>query len=481
MAVNANVFHLQKRNSFALRPNPQPGHAYRGCIRSQDEKRSRRGERPAAVRWGKIVPDEDSSLPIKWGMLLLNATLGVFVLFVNFPKFVSRTIDANVSWSWLNGGLHHLLNTVQDGCASVIGPFPSAFFERTMTLDFAMMWIFLALAAVFALRRASPALLLAALCGILLGYLALHVVSWLAVVIVKMIGAVLYIMHWIGVIVTAIVEFIVRILRFVFSYWIPIAIMAALIIAVVLRDQLGRLIAWAAGLAVVGYILVRVIPVLYRWIMYVLRPIIAFVLAVLKAIGQILDLILIFLTPIIRVIVFAVIAFYAFILALGVLAALGNLWVAQLLAGWHAGKGAKGMALGGFAIGSAAALIMLAGAATPDIAASMDTALAHSTAWLGFSPSVPLSAFFVSTLPDSVNTFVFAYMTHLKAPAVDAFILLAVLALADWSVARGIARVRPTAEEDVPVHFYPAEYFAIFGGLLIGVIVLFMQAIGEQD
>ena len=416
-----------------------------------------------------------------WRALLLNASLGIAFLLVNFPKFLMRTIDANVTSPNLKSDLYLPITFVQNIAGTIIGPAPLDFFERTMTYSFALLWTFIGLTALLSLRRLDIRLLLTAIGGIVLGYTAIHLIAWMAVGVVAVVGAVLFIVKWIAAIVAIITAFIISILKFLFGYW-PIALIAvALLVIYRFRSRMGQLVMWALGLGLVTYLLALIIPPLMKWIMHIFESIMVLLHWLLDPVFAFL---LWILTPVIRFIVFVAVTLLVALLALGILVVLGNLVVAQLSAGWYAGSGRKGVALGGFAIGSALALILVVGVATPAVADSINSACAASIGLIvsgaQFIPGHQLTDLFLTTLPSVVKDFMFLHMTSIKAPALDSFILLAVLGLANVSVFLKIPRARPHDPEPVPVQFYPAEYVALFGGLLVALLVVFMQALGGE-
>jgi len=411
-----------------------------------------------------------------WKIASLNVALGILFVLINFPKFLVRQIDANVADGGLKAMLNLPISAVQNAITLVIGSSPNGFFEHVLAIDFALLWVFVFLVVALAVRRSDALLPALALAGLILGYLAIHIIAWVATIVVAVVGGTLYVVGWILSIAHVIAAYISQLL--ITHPTIALVVGVGLLAFVGYRHRkLLPIFAAIIGLSVAMGALI----LFCKWIWTFLRP---YVAPILEFIGWLFGWIA-------AIVVATMLAVFAVVVALGVLASLGNLALSQIKAGWEAGNGRKGMFAGGFAIGSSFALIALTSVASPMVAANFNEAWAGSFSLAGLigggvSQSVghQLTDAFALTLPGTVHDFVFAHLTNVKAPAFDSFILVAVLGFANLSIFAKM--ILPRASEDgvTSAAFYPKEYVALFGGLLFGlfitVVLVFMQAVGGE-
>ena len=170
-----------------------------------------------------------------------------------------------------------------------------------------------------------------------------------------------------------------------------------------------------------------------------------------------------------------------------VLSTLGNVVIDQVKAVWHASRSAKGIAIAGFAIGLAFALVMFMSVGAQEISAGfdagwllsfqlLDTFLATQIAQtVGPSPT----GIFIGTMPQAVETFVFEYFTLTFPPLIDAILLGTVLSIATLRVIGGIAWQSDLPAADVT--FLPREYLIIVWGVLVGTLLAIIGAVVEPD
>jgi hypothetical protein len=411
------------------------------------------------------------------------ASIGFLLLLVNFPKFLGRVIDANVTSPALRTSLHAPIEFVQASLAVVMGEDTGAFFERAMTCSFVLLWMFIVLLAIFCMRRRGIHMLSYGLGGAVVGYLTLHILAWAAVALVLTIKGVLYVTHWAGIAIATVVGFL-------FGQGWPLLLILAIGGAGFLISRnlkaliwlLRRTLVWLrkyatfllGGAGIVG-LLWLLVPFFYR---YVILPVVQFVVWLLSPVVQALLFVFKWLVTILFAL-FIVIAILA--AALISLALLGSLLVAQLQAGWHAARSLRHILIAGFAIGSALALIVVESVATPAVAGQLNHAWIDALAFLHLA-SPQDSTHFVTTafqlfLPQSVETFVFAQLTSLQAPAFDSLIFLAVTCLAALSVLFRVFSTRPIEDEYVPMRFVVREYATMVGGLFVALVVIFLGSL----
>lgn len=412
--------------------------------------------------------------------LTLNALLGILLILVNFPKLLKALIDASISRSWIRSALYAPIDGVQYVLKGIIGTDASGFYTRAMTCSFLLLWVFFGLLVILSIRRRGYRLLLSSLAGMVMGYIAVHSLSWIAVAIAVAIGGVVFAVKWVGATLVAIFKFLM--LGPILLGLIALGLLVVLFInrRFILR-QLRKLvdlcikysvqILSAVGLSVLVYV---VAPHVYRWI---LLPIWRFVLLpVLHFLWMLVSFIFAVAIVLIGSLLLAVIGIVT-------LALLGSLMVSQLQAAWHAGRGVRAMLVAGFAIGSALSLLVLVSVATPLVADSLNQAMINP---LGLFqpidyPTHLITDTFVSTLPKIVREFIFTYLTSLQAPTFDCFVFLVVMVLAATSVLFRVFSAAPLVDDDVSVQYVAKEYLMMAGGLLVGMILIFLQALSGDS
>jgi len=423
--------------------------------------------------------DRNEKAPLPWKALFLSASIGFVFLLVNFPKFTTQVIVNTIKHpTWQTTALFPVV-TVQDILTSLIGPVPEMTFQKLMSINFIGFFVYLVAVSLFALRHKDVGLLGFSIGGLILGYAALHLISWMAVIIVAILTFVVNVLGWLAYIIKIVLEFI-----FVRGWWLILLLVLAGVIYA-FKDKLLKFLAGSVVATIVGYLLYRFVPIVWRWFLKLIDPIIRFLKMVWS---KYIVPVLAFVITILGWLIFVTISVLGIFL---ILTTLGRLVVDQFRAAWHSGKGRKELALSGFAVGSAIALIVLTSVAAPPVASGINDGWKHSFEIIdGFiGTNIGASALarieptniFVATMPNSVKTFVFTYLTNAHPPIVDSALFFAIIIIAATSVA---LRVFPSISK-VPtktrVSFLPTEYFAIFGGLLIAVVIIFAQAVSEGD
>jgi hypothetical protein len=420
-----------------------------------------------------------TNAPLPWKVLALNSFIGAIFLLVNFPKFVTELITSSVaSPSWQSIALFPV-NYVQSHLVTLIGPSPEITFQKLMSYNFLIFLSYLLIVTLFALRHRDWALLGFSIGGLFLGYSALHLISWLAIIIVSILSFVVGAVGWIFSIIALVIHFIIT------KGWWLLLILGAIAFVYIFKDELIKILFGLLITGAIGFLLYKIVPPIWRWIMQLITPIIEFLKMVWeKFIGPVLG----FIFGIILLVLFVA----AFLLGIFfIFTTLGRLVVDQIRAAWYSGTGRKGVALGGFAIGSALALIILTSVAAPQIANGVDIGWNHSFEIIdniikseisqSFVSQIKPTSVFVATMPKSVETFVFRYLTNAPPPIVDSALFFAITIVAVLSVTIRVIPALPKIPTKVPVSFLPQEYFAIFGGLLLAVVVIFAQAFSEGE
>jgi len=375
--------------------------------------------------------------------------VGAIVLLVNFPNFLLRTIEVNVTNLALRNGLEAPVRVIQMGVSTLVGAQPELFFARAMTCAFVLFWLFVILTVIFAARKRTPILLACGIGGIFVGYVTVHLLAWGAFVLAVAIGGALFVVRWVGLLFAALAAFL--------SHHLVVALIIALVAvtltAVVLFKSrvfviLARIAGAAAVIAAGIWLLSVALPALYRWI---ILPVLRFLQQLL---GPLLHVLLIVLKWIVFTLVGLALVVFGAAVVLASMALLGSLLVSQIQAGWHAARSSKLMLVAGFAIGSALSLIVLVSATTPVLAT-------HA-----------VTDSFLFILPSAVKSFAMAYLTNMQAPAVDSLTFMVIVALAFLSICLRLLGLEPAEEEDVTIKFVVEEYVKMAGGLFVGLVMI---------
>lgn len=414
-----------------------------------------------------------------WGILFFNSAIGMLFMLVNFPMLLQHIILSFVGSDGIGSVFLDVITKAQFIVADLVGPNPQDTFQTLIFYSFIGLWLYIIALTIFSLRHRSFAFLALGIAGLLVGIVALHLISWIALLVVVFVQILDIVIGFIANLLEIVFTFLIR-----YGLWIFLVILA-LYLLYEFRDYLAEIVVGALLAIGAAYILYRVLPAVWRWFVALIRPIIEFIVTLWT---RFINPIITFLWTIISVIL---LIGGAIIVMLGVLATLGHLAVDQIKAAWHAGNGRKGVMLGAFGIGTALALIFLTSVANPKLANSINTGWTLS--WyllddfvgtnLGTSgmAHAQLTDSFVKTLPAGVRSFVFQNLTAASAPLYDTFLLLVVLAISYIGILRRVFPRLADPPESVPVTFYPTEYFAIFGGLIVQVTIVFLQALVEGE
>lgn len=425
---------------------------------------------------------ERTVLSASWfSALTLNTAVGAILLLVNFPKLLTRIIDANIEDPGTRDALHVPILALHTVLLGLIGNNPIAFFGRAMACSFFILGLYLILLVLFSLRRSGFRMLFYGIGGILAGYLAFHMIAWAAVVLYEAVSIVFLLLGSIG-------HFIALVVRFVADYLWPLFAIAGAIGGAYLlyaaRDAIFGFLRLLAGfllhnlLYILGglgllWILGFAGIYLYRW---VIGPVIRFLTLLLTPLVQFLGFLFKWLLIIVLILGGILIAAGIFISSL---ALIGSLFVTQLQAGWHAARGPGHLLVAGFAIGSSLALIILVSFATPAVADSLNGAWVAAIELTGMTihaHSSFVTDTFRETLPALVERFASAHLTNSQAPAFDSLVFLAVIAVSCLSVLFRTLSSTPLGDEHVPVTFIAKEYALMSFGILFALLWIFAQS-----
>jgi hypothetical protein len=402
---------------------------------------------------------------VNWRFLGAELAVGFVFFIFNFRGFLEYVAN---HWApqWLANPTFSLLRFTEKALAFTgSGTAWSPLLADWLVVG---LWWYVAVLVVTSLVFVKPGRLANGLSGLCVGLGSIVLLSWAGVVLVKIASIIGAILAFVVSIVGVVFHFISVLITAVFPYLAGIALVIGAVYALV---QLAR----ALGLTLVKYVLAAVAAVavvwlalpLLRWcyaslllpILHFLAPIVAWIVA---ALGVLLMVVLAF------VVVLAIAGVLVFVLG-----NLGRLGIDQFHTAWEGGRGERPMALAGFSVGSAFALLLTVTAGLPDVAAGIDAAW-HEHAWMLNTWSPAASHF--QALPDAVAGAFSALFQHASAPVFDAVVLAALLTTAAVGAMR-----RWKTEEDWQVRYISADALKVGGALSIGLLVLVGAAVFSDD
>jgi hypothetical protein len=431
------------------------------------------------------------NLRLRWRDFVLVGTVGLLVFLMNFPRLAKQLLDTYVAHPALHLALGWPLLATQASLSHLRQTSAEAALTRLLSLDFRLVFLLVALAALLALRRRSAALLGSLFAGLLAGTSSVPLLGWLAVVVRQLfiwIGVVLSWLHAVGAWVGHLFGWL---WAAAVHYWWLLVPLVLLVLAwrggrrlIALLQQkpagFGKVLLWtvlAAGAIAVAWWAIGPVG---AWLRFHVEPI-------FTAIGHVLSPVLHFLGRLLRWLIAIVLVVLLAGLALNVL---GRLLVDQVRSAWCSGRGSKEMALVGFAVGSALALILVMSAGMSSGAACVDagwheslTGLDHLIGVRAFSAGLgwiaPARAFWI-VMPGFLTDFATHFFDNANPPLVDSLLLLVILALACLTTLRSIF-VRRAAGPEIAFadYFLPQEYFAVFAALVLSLVAVAVQGWSE--
>lgn len=409
----------------------------------------------------------------------MSSGVGLFVLLLNFPKLTTRAVNGTFEDASFQAALLLPVAGVQASVNRLVELGPQLLFQNLMATNYLILWVFVALVIAFAIRHWDARLIGYGVGGFILGFVALHLVSWVVVTVITVVGGVFGAIAWVMEKVYAFISFI-----FVNGWWLFLVVGVGTALYV-FRQYFLKVLLGVGAVVAIAYTLYHFVPLAWRWFLDVLQPVFRFVRGILME----------YILPVgafaWKIMRWALYLLFVLLVVFGVLSSLGQLLIDQIRTARMCGAGRKNIALGAFAIGTALALVMLASVAQPGVATALDAGWGQSIRTMAdlmrFEVIIQVlgaihpSQLFVASMPSAVRDFVFAYLTSAPAPVIDALILLLVVVLAILSIIKGmIARLDEKAPR-MTDFFLPKAFLGIVFGLFGGVIVVFAQGITESE
>jgi hypothetical protein len=415
---------------------------------------------------------------IRAGHLLSRIGIGFIVALFNLQGFIAW---AAISWSPFPRVTDVVLFTTQfaDRLLNGISGSADALTPRLAHWVVTGFWWYFAATLLAGLLLWKPLHSVHAVGGLLAGLLWFPVVCWIGLILVSLlwicfkvvafvVGAVAWIMH----LFAPLMELLARVLVFLLPWVGALAVLAGVIAGVVwlARNLRGRPLLLACIAAGGAAVLYAFLPTLARFWFTTVVP-------VLQAIGAVLGAILGAVGPVVAAAVFALVVVAGVVMALafvaGLLGLLGWLVADQFRAAWLGGVGRTSMSMSGFAVGTAAAMLLMVCLGRPEAGAALDVAWGDS-AWLarGLTPA----ALFGAILPNVVEGAFSTILQDASAPVFDGLLLLALFACAGL----GMFRLGEQPQE-LPVAAYlkDGKHFGILSGTALAaplVVIIFAMA-----
>jgi hypothetical protein len=414
----------------------------------------------------------------QWRAFLISSGVGILVLLASFPRVASRMVHRTLGDSAWRDLFLYPIRFVQGSLHSLTGTNPHIFFQRILAVDFLVLWFLLFVLLLFSLRHKNGRLLSFGAGGFLAGYIALHLFSWVMLVILKVMTTTFNVLVWISSLVGTIATFV-----FVQGWWlIALGILAFLFFA--FRDSIIEVLLYLLSVAVLAILTYHFVPPLWHQltmlIFKIFEPFIKFWM----------NHALLAFSVLLTVFLWVVFILLVVLAVFGVIATLGRLLIDQIRAAWSAGKGEKHLALGTFAIGSALALIILTSVATPPVSEGVDTGWQQSLQTVdgitstriasGILGGLEPTSIFVATMPQPVEKFAFTYLTAVPPPIVEAIVLLLITLLTIVSLLRHMAPTVERKPAKFTKYFIPVEYLKIAFFLIAPVLILFARGYMEE-
>ncbi len=398
---------------------------------------------------------------VNWRFLGAELAVGLVFFIFNFRGFLEYAAN---HWAplWLANPTFSLLRFTEKALAFTgSGTAWSPLLAEWLVVG---LWWYIAILVATSFVFMKPGRLAHGLSGLCLGLGSIVLLSWTGVVLVKIASIIGAILAFVFSIVGAVFHFISALVAVVFPYLAGIALVIGAMYALV---HLAR----ALSLTLVKYVLAAVaagavvwlaLPLL-RWcyaslllpILHFLAPIVAWIFA---AVGVVLMFVLAFVA------VMGVAGVLVFVVGM-----LGRLAIDQFRTAWQGGRGERPMALAGFSVGSAFALLLTVTAGLPDVAAGIDAAW-HEHAWMLNTWSPAASHF--QALPDVVANAAATVFQHANAPIFDAVVVVLLLPAA----AVGTMRWGKMLEENWEKRYLSKDAAIVGGTLSLSLVILVAAA-----
>lgn len=417
----------------------------------------------------------DNTLTLKsrliWRDLLITSCVGMLFLLINFPKSITKIILTTITdpgWKML---ILYPVTGIQSALTSLIGYYPANVFYNVMSVNFILLFFFIFILIIFSIRHMDFLLFGLCVIGFIFGYYTLNLLSWIAILLITVMSYFGIFLQFIGYIINLIINYIF------FKGWWVLLILAIAYMIYIFKNKLLSIIVASLVIAIVGFYVVH----LFRWILKIIEPVINFIKMILIS----------YIQPAIIFFVRMLIILLFMVGGLLILNAFGRLVVDQLRCAWNSSRGRKQLALCGFAIGIALALIVMTSVASPRLAKGinmgwkhsldiLDT-LTHTSVLTGALSGIQPSNLLLNAMPNPVKIFIFQNLTNAPTPIFDSFIFLTIITIANISMITKLIKPISKDPATLGLFFLPKEVGAILGGLLMSVAVIFLQAGGEGD
>jgi hypothetical protein len=331
------------------------------------------------------------------------------------------------------------------------------------------LWCYIAILFATSLIFMKPGRLANGLSGLCVGLGSVVLLSWAGVVLAKIASMIGTILSFAFSIVGAVFHFVFALVAVVFPYLAGIALVVGVVYVLA---KLAR----ALGLTLVKYALAAAAAVAVVWLALPLLRwcYVSLLLPLLHFLAPIASWIVAALSVVLMVILAVVAVLGAAGAVVFVLGMLGRLAIDQFRTAWEAGKGERPMALAGFSVGSAFALLFTVTAGLPEVAGSFDAAW-HEHAWMLNSWSPAASHF--QALPDVIASAAATIFQHASAPVFDAVVIALLLPVA----AVGTMWWGKALDDEFEWRYLSKDAAMVGGALGFGLLFLVIAALSPDD
>lgn len=324
--------------------------------------------------------------------------------------------------------------------------------------------------------------------GLLAGFVGIHLLAWIALIIITLLMILWTIMGWImafiGVIASIIKNFclwIVVSIWSLFGWWLLLPVGIALIALLIMlipnvRFNLRRIVQLVAGGAVVG-VLVVIFPPIWRFLVDAVWPILQSIWRILLQVVLVLITIALWIVQL--------------MLFIALFSALGRLLIDQIRSTATASDGPKGTFLGAFGISSAFTLIFLATVGRPELAQAIDQGWSMAWQWL-FAPLTidvqdvffvqwSLSNTYLLVMPDWLREVVLTWLANASVPLFDIFVTMVILTICCLLFCVQLVHDTVEIKKQPTVSFFRNELIITLGSFLVAILMVFAQVFENSD
>lgn len=409
------------------------------------------------IDWLKGLP--------RWHLANMVA-LGFVVALFNLKDFLSTAAQRWSPSPELARAVHAVTGAVEQLLTGFTGDQPTFTDRIAQWLVTGFWWYFAATLLAAALLR-KPRNGVYGAGGLVVGLAWFPVACWALLVTWKVGAFFVSVVAWVTNLFAPVAEFLARIFAFV-APWIfggAVVVLAALGVAGLVAKLRGRwlaIVGWSVAAAGVSLLLA------VRFWSFVTT----FVVPALAAVGAVL--------LVAGLVVLAVAGLLiAAGLLIGSLGLLGWLTAEQFTSAWEGGRGPSSMAISGFAVGTAAAMLLMVCIGCTEAGRQLDAAWSDHS-W--FARDLAPAATFAAALPESVAGWLGTALRDASAPVFDGVLMLGLFACAPLGMFHRADEPAQTLESEFKEYLEDGKRFAgILGSAVAAPVLVYFWAQSSSD